>query len=458
MTSSAHPRPIVLWIFVAFAVVGAVFAAISSRDFVMHLDRQVHAVTCSFIPGLGAADRTGTTGCYAALMSPYSSVLRTSLWGGIPIALPALSVFAFLLFLGIALAAGRAWADLRETLFLLLATLLPLCVSLLYLGLSVFKLGTVCKVCVGIYVASAGVFVTALLLHLRARSVAETDIACATTMLGTGDGQRDALGRPAEAGSERGSPRRMGALPRPLPWARWALTFFYGVLFVAVPLALYVTLKPRVTEAVTRCGALLHPEDRHHVRVQLHPRSGGVPAIEILDPLCPACHAFARRLDASGLRPELDLQTVLFPLDRECNWMVPESLHPGACAVSEAVLCAGDDALEVLKWAETHGAELRQIGAGGSAPVYARLRARFPQLARCLGRPAAKVRLNRSLRWVASNSLPVLTPQLFVRGRKICDEDTDLGLEYALARMLEQTGTAAERPAPARVSGAGGQP
>jgi hypothetical protein len=33
----------------------------------------------------------------------------------------------------------------------------------------------------------------------------------------------------------------------------------------------------------------------------------------------------------------------LFPLDKECNWMVSESLHPGSCAVSEAVLCAGPD-------------------------------------------------------------------------------------------------------------------
>jgi hypothetical protein len=38
---------------------------------------------------------------------------------------------------------------------------------------------------------------------------------------------------------------------------------------------------------------------------------------------------------------------------------------------------------------------------------------------------------------VVSNSLPVLTPQLFVRNRKIPDEDTDLGLDFVLARTLE---------------------
>ena len=35
------------------------------------------------------------------------------------------------------------------------------------------------------------------------------------------------------------------------------------------------------------------------------------------------------------------------------------------------------------------------------------------------------------------NSIPVLTPQLYVAGVKVCDEDTDLGLDWALARMLE---------------------
>jgi len=52
-----------------------------------------------------------------------------------------------------------------------------------------------------------------------------------------------------------------------------------------------------------------------------------------------------------------------------------------------------------------------------------------------------RTRLNRSLRWVVSNSLPVLTPQLFVRNRKIPDEDTDLGLDFVLARTLEGDGS-----------------
>lgn len=115
--------------------------------------------------------------------------------------------------------------------------------------------------------------------------------------------------------------------------------------------------------------------------------------------------------------------------------MVSESLHPGACAVSEAVLCGGVRADQILEWAFDNQAELRELGKDPRR-VYARIRNQFPQLADCLGTPAVRSRLNRSLRWTVANSLPVVTPQLFVRGQKVCDEDTDLGLEYVLSRML----------------------
>src|SRR5882757_1671800 len=84
-----------LVVVLAGAVIGVVFAAVSTYDFVQHLDRQVHTLHCSFIPG---ASHTGESGCQVAMMSPYSSVLRGRIWGGVPIALPALSVFAFLVF------------------------------------------------------------------------------------------------------------------------------------------------------------------------------------------------------------------------------------------------------------------------------------------------------------------------------------------------------------------------
>src|SRR3569623_1082304 len=72
------------------AVLGLVFAGVSTYDFVQHLDRQVHSLHCSFIPGVTHSDPT--SGCQVAMMSPYSSIFRTHVWGGIPISLGAMSV------------------------------------------------------------------------------------------------------------------------------------------------------------------------------------------------------------------------------------------------------------------------------------------------------------------------------------------------------------------------------
>jgi len=260
----------------------------------------------------------------------------------------------------------------------------------------VLKVGSVCKLCVGIYVASLGAFVSAIVAHRRAVR---------------------------------------GAEPSAVLWGRHAVAFLEGVVFVAVPVLLYLGLKPPYTDSFAKCGELIRPEDRYGVRVKLTDAPSGIPAIEVLDPLCPACKAFSERLAASGFSDRLQRELVLFPLDKECNWMVGESLHPGACAVSEAVLCGGVKAREVLEWAFANQQELRDLGKD-TAAVYARIRTRFPELGDCLGNPAVRAKLNRSLRWAVANSLPVQTPQLFVRDRKVCEEDTDLGLEFVLARTL----------------------
>ena len=58
----------------------------------------------------------------------------------------------------------------------------------------------------------------------------------------------------------------------------------------------------------------------------------------------------------------------------------------------------------------------------------------------------------KSLRWAVANAIPVLTPQLFVGNSRMCDEDTDLGLEYTLHQMLSpqgKTARASVKPPPA---------
>jgi uncharacterized membrane protein len=417
-------RPTWLVLVLVGALAGLVFAGISTYDFVQHLDRQVHSLHCSFLPGAGA--ETGASGCQAAMMSPYSSVFRTSVWGGIPISLAAMSVFAFLLFYGADLLLTRRKDDPRATGFLALATALPAAMSLLMLTISLIKLGTTCKLCVGVYIASAMCAIGAVTLWRQAVA-------------------KHATLPEAVATSKSGDSKlTLAAVAPRAPTSFFLSMFGLGVAFVALPVCLYLALAPDHGRFIGTCGVLENTDDTYGVMVPLH-RGGDAAALEIFDPLCPACKAFEARLDSSGFADRLDRKAILFPLDTTCNWMITENTHPGACTISEAVLCAGERAPEVIRWAFGEAERIRaetKTDAGAAARIVGQ---RFPDLASCVGSAEARSRLNKSLRWSVANNIRVLTPQLFVNNVKLCDEDVDIGLDYALSRMISM-------PAPPRTT------
>ncbi|MFB6350335.1 MAG: DsbA family protein, partial [Bradymonadaceae bacterium] len=164
----------------------------------------------------------------------------------------------------------------------------------------------------------------------------------------------------------------------------------------------------------------------------------GVPALEVFDPLCPACRGFENHLEETVYGDKLARKAVLFPLDDECNWMIDNAVHPGACAVSEAVLCAEDNPDKVVDWAFQHQKTIRSWAASEEGAARRMVKQQFPELSSCVGSPKVQARLNQSLRWAVDNELRVLTPQLYVDGVRLCDEDVDLGLEYALSEMLKR--------------------
>ncbi|WP_242343850.1 vitamin K epoxide reductase/DsbA family protein [Anaeromyxobacter terrae] len=382
------------------ALLGALFAALSTSDFMQHLDRQVHAIHCSFLPG--AAKDISASGCRTVMMSPYSSFLRERLWGGVPVSVWALAVFAFLAY-RTALMLWRRRASSGDTKVLLAAAALPVAMSILFGAVSIYVLDAVCKVCIGIYSASALCFAGALLAHRALRAA------------------------PGEA--------------------RFVPALLEGTALVAAVTLAYVAFVPRPDPRTSMlgCGSLVHAEDSAGVMIPLTSSAGGTPSIEVLDPLCASCKAFDARLAASSLGERLELAGVLFPLDSKCNWMVTEAIHPGACAVSEAVLCAAGvgpgpknaaAAGAVLRWAFARQTELRELGARDEAALRVEIEREFPAVAGCLGGALVRSKLTKSLRWAVANAIPVLTPQLFVGDRRMCDEDTDLGLEYTLGRML----------------------
>src|SRR5690606_2207334 len=114
----------------------------------------------------------------------------------------------------------------------------------------------------------------------------------------------------------------------------------------------------------------------------------------------------------------------------QCNWMIDRAIHPGACAVSEAVLCAERDAGEVIAWAFEHQEAITEAARERPEAAAAMVRQRFFSLARCIGSPTVRARLNQSLRWAVDNQLLILTPQVYVGELRLCDADTDLGMDY----------------------------
>ncbi len=389
---------------------GLFFTGFSTFDFVQHLDRQVHGIHCSFVPGLESTDVSGSSGCHVTLMSPFSSVLRDMVWGGVPISLPGMAVFAFLLAYGLRLWIRDLERDRGAVGFYALACALPVLTSGVMGYISLVTLGAACKLCIGTYVSSGLAFVGALGTFIQSRKPRWDD------------------------GEEHQEEWQGGGVGAQLP------AFAAGVGFVAAALAAYLVLAPDFSDYVGTCGELADADADDEVLLALGPR-GGTPAIEVLDPLCPSCRGLEERLNASDLGARLERRALLFPLDNTCNWMVTSAVHAGACTVSEALLCAGEGrADEVLAWAfeEQESIRLAEEAAEGSAARM--VLAQFPELEGCLGGSQVKARLNRSLRWAVANKLPVLTPQLYVEGVKLCDEDTDLGLDFALSELLAMRG------------------
>src|SRR4051794_11107628 len=148
------------------SLLGLVFASYSTVDYAQHLDRRLHDVHCSFIPGLTAgADEENP--CRAAMYSVYSALMRDKYWGGVPISLFAIGAFCF--FVGFSLyvlLAGKA-ASKRALLFYALFGVTPLLVSLVMFFISATQLGSFCKTCIGIYLSSALLAAGAILAYLR---------------------------------------------------------------------------------------------------------------------------------------------------------------------------------------------------------------------------------------------------------------------------------------------------
>jgi uncharacterized membrane protein len=380
------------------ALLGLLFASYSTLDYAKHLDRGLHDVHCSFIPGAPATSEAEA--CRAAMYSPYSALFKESMWGGVPISLFALGAFTF--FAGFALylllAADRA--PRRSVIFFAILSLTPLLVSLAMLTLSLTKIGSLCKTCVGIYVSSF--------------LLAAGGIAGLLTL-------REGDARPG-----------LGML---FPLA-WLATLG---LITLVPAVVYAASVPDLRPYLTKCGELKDTKMKAGAPLEMRGSRAVQSAIFFEDPLCPTCKAFHDRLLGEDVMERLDVDLVMFPLDSECNWMLDRPLHPGACIVSKAVLCGGNQVRQVLEWSFEEQAYLTRAGRAGPNVLRAAIKQRWgAEFLACVDSRKTDILLNQHLHFASDNGVPVSTPQMYLDKRRVCDEDTDIGLRFTLAQLAPE--------------------
>src|SRR5262249_47363159 len=136
------------------SVLGLSFATLSSIDYTKHLDRQIHDIHCSYVPGLGA-EQSADNACRVAMYSPYAALFRDRYWGGVPIALFAVGAFSFFAAFALYLLLSGRRAPRRAHYFYGLVSLTPLLISFLMATISALKLGHFRKTCAGISIPSA---------------------------------------------------------------------------------------------------------------------------------------------------------------------------------------------------------------------------------------------------------------------------------------------------------------
>jgi uncharacterized membrane protein len=379
------------------SLLGLLFASYSTMDYAEHLDRGLHDVHCSIIPG--AAATSEAEACRAAMYSAYSALFREALWGGIPISLFAMGAFAFFAGFSVYLLVSTDKAPKSAITFFAAVSVTPLIVSALMFTISVTKLGHLCKTCVGIYISSF--------------LVAAGGLSGLLTLEGAA--------RP-----------RVGPL---LPFA-WLAALG---LVTLMPSVVYATSVPDQKPFLAKCGSLKQPKMSAGAPLKIRGSRAVEPVLFFEDPLCPTCRAFHERLLTEDVFERFDIELVMFPLDSECNWMLDTPLHPGACIVSKAVLCGGDRTRQVLEWAYEEQVFLARAGKAGANVLRASIKQKWgDELLRCVDERKTDVLLNQHLHFASDNGIPVSTPQMYLGTRRVCDEDTDMGLRFTLAQLAPE--------------------
>ncbi|HVU00520.1 MAG TPA: vitamin K epoxide reductase family protein [Polyangiaceae bacterium] len=401
------------------SLLGLLFASYSTFDYAKHLDRRLHDIHCSIIPGAPVTDSADA--CRAAMYSPYSALMKEKFWGGVPISLFAVGAFCFFVAFSLYLVVSGDRAPRKAVQFFALATLAPVGASLLMFFISLTKLGTFCLICVGIYISSTLLGVSALLGYLGLRG----EIRASGGKVGSPYARPDTGGGPG--------------LRPDVGWTHPPAWLVALALFTLAPAVVYASAMPDHRPYLGNCGSLKVQEEAANALIKMSTPRSTMPTTLFEDPMCPTCKAFHERLLAEDVFDKLKVQLSLFPLDSECNWMLTDPLHPGACIVAKAVICGGSQARQVLEWAYENQEVLTKAGKQGKEQLRAVIQQKWgPATLNCMDEKQTAQTLNRHLHFAADNGIPVSTPQMYFNGKRFCDEDTDIGLRYTLGQIAPE--------------------
>jgi uncharacterized membrane protein len=402
------------------SLLGLIFGSLSTIDYATHLDRQVHGIHCSFIPGM-AVDSGGDSACRAAMYSPFAALFRDKYWGGVPISLFAVGAFAFFAAFALYLVVAGPLAPRKATKFFGVISFSPLLASALMFAISAIELGQFCKTCVGIYVSSALLTIAGIGVLVEGNRQGPVVVAA---------------DKPQASEATVTTNKPAVAIPEGAMWLVPVWLVVLGI-FAVTPALLYISALPSYANYIADCGKLAKTGEDNPALLHHKPAGATQKATLFVDPLCPTCKGFHKRLIAEKVIDQLDMTLVLFPLDNDCNWMLDRALHPGSCLVSKAVLCGDRQALDVLEWAYDNQEKILESAkaAAGLVNVRAMIREKWSNLDTCIDSKETKVRLDKMLHYIVDNKLPVSTPQLFLGDTRLCDEDSDIGLAFTLRKL-----------------------
>ncbi len=420
------------------SVLGLFFSGFSVHDYTAHLDRQLHGAHCSFIPGLTGVE-AGANACTAAMYSPWSALFRGSYWGGIPIALFAFGSYAFFLAFSLYLLLAKGESSRPARLGFAAATAFPLVATVAMFTISLTQLGAFCKLCVGMYVSSVLLGIGGFFAFSAWREAGTTTAgkrAPGGTLI---ESRPQQFGGPDDnvATARDGAPATgTGGNPFPIVLASLVVLGIAAVL----PAGVYAASLPDYRPYLGGCGKLVEKEEKHKALLVMPTTAGKRAATFFEDPLCPTCKGFHERLVSDGIYDRLTVQSSMFPLDSDCNWMIDRSLHPGACVLAKAIICGdkSSKARQVLEWAYDEQEDLTNLGKTNKDALRAKIKGRFPDIDSCIDSKETKQRLDQMLQFAVTNKIAVSTPQFFLGDSRVCDEDTDLGLKYTLTQIAPE--------------------